>query len=123
MDLELKGRNAIVCASSRGLGQACAFALAEAGCTVVVNGRDAKTLGATAREMHGGDRRHRHPGGGGRREPAGQRALVDAVSHVDILVNNNGGPPMRDFREIDRDGAPCRRHRQHGRRRSNWCGR
>ena len=51
MDLGLAGRKAIVCASSRGLGKACARALAEAGCEVVINGRDGKTLEATAAEL------------------------------------------------------------------------
>jgi 3-oxoacyl-[acyl-carrier protein] reductase len=48
MDLGIKGKKAIVCASSRGLGRGCALALAEAGCDLVVNGRDAKALAATA---------------------------------------------------------------------------
>jgi len=48
MDLGIAGRKAIVCASSRGLGKACARALAEAGCEVVINGRDVKRLDATA---------------------------------------------------------------------------
>src|SRR3978361_120982 len=48
MDLGIAGRKAIVCASSRGLGRACATRLAEAGCEVVVNGLDAKRLDATA---------------------------------------------------------------------------
>ena len=51
MDLGIAGRKAIVCASSRGLGRACAQALAEAGCEVVINGRDAKTLEATAADI------------------------------------------------------------------------
>ena len=41
MDLGIRGKKAIVCASSRGLGKGCALALAEAGCDLVVNGRDA----------------------------------------------------------------------------------
>ena len=51
MNLGIAGRKAIVCASSRGLGKACARALAEAGCEVVINGRDAKKLEATAAEI------------------------------------------------------------------------
>ena len=51
MNLGIAGRKAIVCASSRGLGKACARALAEAGCEVVINGRDAKKLEATAAEL------------------------------------------------------------------------
>ena len=49
MDLGIAGRKAIVCASSRGLGRACAMRLAEAGCEVVVNGLD-----ADAARRHGG---------------------------------------------------------------------
>src|SRR6201989_1843518 len=51
MDLGISGRKVIVCASSRGLGRACAFALAQAGCDVVVNGRNDKTVAATAEEL------------------------------------------------------------------------
>ena len=51
MDLGIAGRKAIVCASSRGLGRACAEKLAEAGCEVVINGRDAERLKATADAM------------------------------------------------------------------------
>ena len=51
MDLGIAGRKAIVCASSRGLGKGCAMALAQAGCEVVVNGREQKTVEATANEI------------------------------------------------------------------------
>ena len=51
MDLGIADKKAIVCASSRGLGQGCAMALAEAGCDLVVNGRDAKALAQTAAEI------------------------------------------------------------------------
>ena len=51
MDLGIAGRKAIVCASSRGLGRACAMRLAEAGCEVVVNGLDAARLDATAADI------------------------------------------------------------------------
>jgi 3-oxoacyl-[acyl-carrier protein] reductase len=51
MDLGIAGRKAIVCASSRGLGRACAKALAEAGCEVVINGLDCERLAATAVEL------------------------------------------------------------------------
>jgi 3-oxoacyl-[acyl-carrier protein] reductase len=102
MDLGLSGRKAIVCASSRGLGKACALALARAGVSVVVNGRDRATLEAAAHEI---------------REMAkidvtavladvsgeeGQAALLEACPEPDILVNNNAGPPYRNFRELSR---------------------
>src|SRR5262245_26168409 len=51
MDLGIAGRKAIVCASSRGLGRACAMQLAEAGCEVVVNGLDPKRLDVTAADI------------------------------------------------------------------------
>ena len=51
MDLGIAGRKAIVCASSRGLGRACAHRLAEAGCEVVINGLDKDRLAATAEEL------------------------------------------------------------------------
>src|SRR5262249_56952230 len=51
MDLGIAGRKAIVCASSRGLGYACAKALAQAGCEVVINGRGEAKLAAPAAEL------------------------------------------------------------------------
>ena len=51
MDLGIAGRKAIVCASSKGLGKGCARALAEAGCEVVMNGRNADILEAAAKEI------------------------------------------------------------------------
>jgi 3-oxoacyl-[acyl-carrier protein] reductase len=101
MDLGIAGRKAIVCASSRGLGRACAKALAEAGCEVVINGRDRDRLAETAAEL-------RKRGGkivevvADVGSPEGQKALFAACPEPDILVNNNAGPPFRDFRELDR---------------------
>jgi len=102
MDLGIKGRKAIVCASSRGLGKACARALAEAGCEVVVNGRDAKKLEATANEIAGLTGAKVIPVAADVATPEGQKALLAACPQPDILVNNNAGPPMRDFRELTR---------------------
>jgi 3-oxoacyl-[acyl-carrier protein] reductase len=103
MDLGIAGRQAIVCASSRGLGRGCAMALAEAGCDVVINGRDHAALEATASEI-----RERFgvavtavAGDVAKREI--QAKLIAACPDADILVNNNGGPPRKNFRELDRD--------------------
>src|SRR6188472_2193799 len=102
MDLGIAGRKAIVCASSRGLGRACAKALAEAGCEVVINGRDRARLAETAAEL-------RKRGGkivevvADVGSPEGQKALFAACPEPDILVNNNAGPPFRDFRELTRE--------------------
>ena len=101
MDLGLTGRTAIVCASSRGLGRACAAALAAAGCTVILNGRDVAALekAAAALRADGGSVR---TVAGDVADEAVQQALIDAAGgKVDVLVNNNGGPPLRDFRALD----------------------
>ena len=102
MDLGLAGRKAIVCASSRGLGKACARALAEAGCEVVINGRDAKALEATAAELSKLTGAKIIAVAADVASPDGQKALLAACPQPDILVNNNAGPPLRDFRELTR---------------------
>jgi 3-oxoacyl-[acyl-carrier protein] reductase len=102
MDLGIAGRKAIVCASSRGLGRACAKALAEAGCEVVINGRDRERVLATAAELQQATGARIIPVVADVAVPDGQKALFDACPEPDILVNNNGGPPFRDFRELDR---------------------
>jgi 3-oxoacyl-[acyl-carrier protein] reductase len=102
MDLGIAGRKAIVCASSRGLGFACAKALADAGCEVVINGRDVEKLGAVAAGLHKATGAKIIPVAADVASPEGQKALFAACPEPDILVNNNGGPPPRDFRELDR---------------------
>ena len=102
MDLGIRGRTAVVCASSRGLGRACALELARAGCRVVVNGRDLAALAETAAALRAETGAEVIPVSGDIGTSAGREALLGAVPEVDILVNNNGGPPLRDFRELDR---------------------
>jgi 3-oxoacyl-[acyl-carrier protein] reductase len=102
MDLGIAQRRAIVCASSRGLGRACAQALAAAGCEVIINGRDGKTLEATAAELRQATGAKVIAVPGDVATPAGQAALFAACPEPDILVNNNAGPPFRDFRQLTR---------------------
>src|SRR5436309_15344192 len=102
MDLGIEGRKAIVCASSRGLGRACAQALAAAGCEVVINGRDEESLNATADAMHRDTGAKVIPVRADVATPEGQAALFAACPEPDILINNNAGPPLRDFRELTR---------------------
>src|SRR5262245_53138908 len=102
MDLGIAGRKAIVCASSRGLGRACAQALAAAGCEVVINGRDAKALENTAADMRQATGAKVIAVAADVASPEGQAALLAACPQPDILVNNNAGPPFRDFRQLDR---------------------
>lgn len=103
MDLGIAGRTAIVCASSKGLGRACAEALAAEGVRVVINGRDHDRLEATAAAIRAatGAEIVAVPGDVATRE--GQDALLAAAPSPDILVNNNAGPPRKDFRELDRE--------------------
>jgi 3-oxoacyl-[acyl-carrier protein] reductase len=102
MDLGIKGRKAIVCASSRGLGKACAMELARAGCDVVINGRDEQTLAATAAEISKATGVKVIPVAADVGTPEGQAKLFAAMPSPDILINNNAGPPFRDFRELSR---------------------
>lgn len=102
MDLGLKGCTAIVCASSRGLGKATAMSLARNGCTVVVNGRDSTVLAATAAEIRAATGATVIEVAGDVGDKAGQDALLAAAPQVDILINNNGGPPPKGFRDLNR---------------------
>ncbi|MEP7297922.1 MAG: SDR family NAD(P)-dependent oxidoreductase [Burkholderiales bacterium] len=103
MDLGIKGKWALVCAASKGLGKGCATALVREGVNVVITARGVEALDATAGEL-------RAIGGGQVRvvagditTGAGRAAALAACPQVDILVNNAGGPPPGDFREWDRD--------------------
>ena len=103
MDLGIAGRRAIVCASSRGLGRACAEALAAEGVHIAVNGRDAERLELTVSELRAtfpvevtgvcadvttGD---------------GRAALLAACPEPDILINNNAGPPPGAFASFEHE--------------------
>jgi len=103
MDLEIAGRTAIVCASSRGLGRACAHSLAQAGVRVVINGRDQAVLEAAAKEIAKDTGAEIIPVAGDVSTPQGQKALLAAAPEPDILVNNNGGPPRKDYSELERE--------------------
>ena len=98
MELGIAGKNALVCASSKGLGKACALALAGEGANVWICARNEETLQAAAREIEAA-------GNGTVRAVAadvtleeGRDALLEACPEPDILVNNAGGPPPGDFR-------------------------
>jgi 3-oxoacyl-[acyl-carrier protein] reductase len=102
LDLGIGNRTALVCASSRGLGRACAQALAAAGARVVINGRDATRLVATAADITSATGATVVPIAADLGTETGRAALLDAAGKIDILVNNNGGPPAADFRALDR---------------------
>jgi len=102
MDLGIAGRTAIICASSRGLGRACAISLAEAGCSVIINGRNEEKLAATAHEIRERTGVHVTTIAGDVSSRDIQDKILAACPAPDILVNNNGGPPPTDFRKLDR---------------------
>jgi 3-oxoacyl-[acyl-carrier protein] reductase len=102
MDLGIAGRKAIVCASSKGLGRACAMSLAQAGCEVVVNGRNRDAVEATAADIRKVTDAKVTAVAADVASPEGQSALLAACPEPDIVVNNNAGPPFRDFRELNR---------------------
>jgi 3-oxoacyl-[acyl-carrier protein] reductase len=102
MDLGIAGRKAIICASSKGLGRGCAMSLAAAGCEVVVNGRNRDSVEAAAADIRKATGAKVTAVAADVASPEGQKALFAACPDPDILVNNNAGPPFRDFRELGR---------------------
>jgi 3-oxoacyl-[acyl-carrier protein] reductase len=103
MDLGIRGRKAIVCASSKGLGKACADALAAAGVDLVVNARNAAELEKVAAGIRSAHKVKVTVVAGDITTPAGRQAVLAACPNPDILVNNAGGPPPGDFRQWNRD--------------------
>lgn len=103
MDLGITGRKAIVCASSKGLGKACAIALARDGVDLVITARTESTLQATADEIRKATGVEVTPVAGDIATPEGRAAALKACPAPDILVNNAGGPPPGDFRDWSRD--------------------
>jgi 3-oxoacyl-[acyl-carrier protein] reductase len=103
MDLGLKDRTAIVCASSQGLGRACALELGRAGCRVVVNGRHEELLHRTADALSAETGAEIIPVVADVSTSDGRARLLAAAPDPDIVVNNNGGPPLRDFRDVDHE--------------------
>ena len=103
MDMGIKGRRAIVCAASKGLGKGCARALAEEGVDLVINARSQAPLDATARDIAESTGVRVTALAADITTPEGRAALLGACPEPDILVTNCGGPPAGDFRDWGRD--------------------
>ena len=103
MELGIAGRKAIVCASSKGLGLACAEELAANGVNIVMNARTADVLNATADRLRDMYNVTVDAIACDITTPDGRAAVLDAAGHVDILINNAGGPPPGDFRDFSMD--------------------
>ena len=99
MNLGISGKSALVCASSRGLGKACAMSLAREGVNVTINGLDADRLEATAAEIHGATGVEVTAVAANINDEAGRQELLAAVRAPDILVTNNAGPPPGRFED------------------------
>ena len=103
MDLGIRGRKAIVCAASKGLGRGCAEALARDGVDLVICARSADTLEATAQEIASETGVSVTPVACDITTDSGRAAVLEACPEPDILVNNAGGPPPGDFRDFSLD--------------------
>ncbi len=103
MDLAIAGRKAIVCGASRGLGRACAEALAAEGCELFIAARNGSVLEETARAIADASGARVHAVPADVTTVAGRAALLGACAGPDIVVTNAGGPPPGDFRQFGRD--------------------
>ncbi len=101
MDLGIRGRKAIVCASSQGLGLACATSLAREGCIVFINGRDEQRLQHAVAQIEAATGARATPVVADINTEVGRVALVAACPAADILVNNNAGPPPGELADWD----------------------
>ena len=103
MDLGIRGRTALVCAASKGLGKGCAASLAREGVNLVITARGKEALEATAEELRKACGVKVTAVAGDIATEEGREAALKACAAPDILVNNAGGPPPGDFRAWDRE--------------------
>jgi 3-oxoacyl-[acyl-carrier protein] reductase len=103
MDLGLAGRKALLTGASKGMGKACAMALAREGVAVTIVARGRETLEKTAQEIREATGVEVTPVAADVTSPEGRRAALSACPAPDILLNNAGGKPPGDFRTWERD--------------------
>ena len=103
MDLGIKDRKAIICASSKGLGKACAKSLLEEGVSVVINARGEEALQETFKELLLIDKKKVSMVVADLNTDEGRKKLIESCPEADILVNNNSGPPPVNFLETDKE--------------------
>ena len=102
MDLGIKGRWALVCGASKGLGYGCALSLAREGVNLVINARSAQPLAQAAASIRAETGVTVFEAACDITTPEGQAQALACAPHIDILVNNAGGPPPGDFRSFTR---------------------
>ncbi|CUH50638.1 SDR family oxidoreductase [Shimia sp. R11_0] len=103
MELGIKGKRALVCASSKGLGLGCARALAAEGVDLIMNARGAEALEAAAAAIRAEFGVEVTAIACDVTTEDGQARLIEAAQGVDILVNNAGGPPPGMWTDWERD--------------------
>ena len=103
MDLGIKGKKAIVCASSKGLGKACATSLVQEGVDVVINSRNEIDLKEIQTELSFLEAGKVDYVVADLNTEQGRDNLISSCPEADILINNNGGPPPGNFLEIEKD--------------------
>ncbi len=103
MDLGIRGKRAIVCAASKGLGRGCAEALAGAGVDLVINARGMEALEATAAEIRAAHEVNVVPVAADITTAEGRAAVLAEAPDADILVTNAAGPPPGMWSDWDRD--------------------
>ena len=103
MDLGIAGKWAVVCASSKGLGRACAESLAEAGVNLIVNARNSQVLEEAAKSMSDQHRVQVEAVAADVATSEGRAEIFKACANPDILVTNAGGPPAGHWSDWDRD--------------------
>ena len=103
MDLGIAGKNALVCAASKGLGRACADSLAEAGVNVTICSRTEADIKAAAEAIGAAHGTTVKWLACDITTEEGRAGALELAGDVDILVNNAGGPPPGSFREWTRD--------------------
>ena len=103
MDLGIRGKRALVCASSKGLGLGCARALAEAGVDLVMNARGAEALETSAQAIRDAFGVSVTTVAADIVSEAGRAQVLQAAGDVDILVTNAGGPPPGLWSDWERE--------------------
>lgn len=103
MDLGIRGKRALVCASSKGLGRGCAEALAEAGVALVMNARSEDPLNEAAEAIRTAHGVEVTAVAADITSEDGRAKVLEAAGAVDILVNNAGGPPPGMWTDWERE--------------------
>jgi 3-oxoacyl-[acyl-carrier protein] reductase len=103
VDLGIRGKAALVCGASKGLGRGCATALAREGCRVTIVARQREALEKTAGEIRAATGATVAIVASDITSEEGRAAALTACPNPDILVTNAGGPPPGDFRKFSRE--------------------